>query len=91
MTKHYDILQVRNITDAIHDLADEMGVNKKDLEIHLNLDTFSKVLDFVDYCRARNYSVVQIMARKLNDIAIDNNLRIRFIPPKKEEDSIYGI
>ena len=89
MIKYYDILQIRNITDAVHDLADEIGVTKKELETDLNLDTFSKVLDFVDYCRARNYSVVRIMARKLNDIAIDDDLKIRFIPPK--EGDIDGI
>lgn len=89
MIKYYDILQIRNITDAIHDLANEMNVDKKELDMYLNLDTFSKVLDFVDYCRVRNYSVVQIMARKLNDIAIDNDLKIRFIPQK--EGDRYGL
>ena len=43
MIKYYDILQIRNITDAIHDLADEMNVDKKELDMYLNLDTFSKV------------------------------------------------
>lgn len=89
MIKYYDILQIRNITDAIYDLADEMDVDKKELDKYLDLDTFVKVLDFVDYCRTRNYSVVQIMARKLNDIAIDNDLKIRFIPPK--EGDTYGL
>lgn len=89
MVKYYDILQIRNITGAIYNLADEMGVDKKELYIDLNLDTFSKVLDFVDYCKTRNYSVVQIMARKLNDIAINNNLKIRFIPPK--EGDVNGL
>lgn len=89
MVKYYDILQIRNITDAIYDLADEMNIEKKELDMRLNLDTFSKVLAFVDYCRSRNYSVVQIMARKLNDIAIDNDLRIRFIPPK--EGDVNGL
>ena len=89
MIKYYDILQIRNITDAIYDLADEMNVDKKELDKYLNLETFSKVLEFVEFCRARNYSVVQIMARKLNDIAIDNDLKIRFIPPK--EGDTYGL
>ena len=84
MIKYYDILQIVNIRQAIYRLADELNMERKELEVYLDLDTFSKVLEFVQFCHNRNYSTRRVISRKLNDIAISHNLTIRFIPPQSE-------
>lgn len=93
MIKYYDILQIRDIKSAAYYLADEINVSREELLEILNLETLPKLVKFLADCYDKNYSAAQIISRKLNDIAIDHNLMVRFIPPKdhRERDDTYGL
>lgn len=93
MLKYYDILQVRNIIRSLDYLANLINVDKRELRRSFGIGTVEESIQFLEYCGNRNFSATRIIARKMNDIAKQHNLMIRFVPEddswKKEE--IYGI
>lgn len=80
MVKYYDILQVKDISKSINYLADQIGVDRNILANYLEVGSIDELIDFINYCKDRNYSSRRIIADKLNKLAIKYGLYIRFVP-----------
>lgn len=83
MKKYYDIRQVVVITSAIKFLADILGVSFEEVRDRIDAG-FPELRELFERCCLKGYSIETIIARKLNDVAKDEGVNVRFIPPQFE-------
>lgn len=83
MKKYYDIRQVVVITSAIKFLADILGVPFEEIRDRIDAG-FPELKELFEKCCMKGYSIETIIARKLNDVAIEEKTNVRFIPPQTE-------
>ena len=83
MKKYYDIRQVIAITSAIKFLADILGVPFEEVRDRIDAN-FPELRELFERCCMKGYSIETIIARKLNDVAKEEDVNVRFIPPQYE-------
>ena len=79
MKKHYDIYQIVTIGSAVEFLADKLNIPYEELAERAGA-TIVELRRLYQYCEIKGYAVETIMARRLNDIAREEGLNVRFGP-----------